>query len=286
MAAKRESAPDPADHGVAGRVAQLVQREEARGGSARSLSIRAGLAAGHVWAIAKGERGKREVTRSVLEKIAAAAEVPLPWLVAGHGSIDDRIVPEALYKPLPERQPEPPELGTRPSSYPRRDQAIEMLRSYSVRSKDPLLAVVIAGLEHENPPEDLELEAWFARARELEELAKTFLVRKALVVGPSVWALGQGRRGGRGRGARDRGRRRVGARVQCGRQPRPPLGWHHHDEVGGDARGALAIDGLGLWGLSEAIAQITAVAADRSPRLAQAGGERAPPGRVVVHHRS
>lgn len=119
--------------------------------SRRALARAAGLSASHVALVTKGDRG---LSAQAAHAIAAAARVRLEWLVTGEGVAD-----------------ETSEAGTPPSHlpslYPRREQALALVEG-------SVLPQVVAALRLERPAHDLPLEAWLARAKELQRLLKAF----------------------------------------------------------------------------------------------------------------
>jgi transcriptional regulator with XRE-family HTH domain len=139
---------------LAERLAWLLAHRGFR--SRRALARATGLSASHISLLMKGERGfGLETARA----IASAADVDLVWLMTGEGG------------PAGPRRAEPcAEPFVDP--FPRRDQALALLAG-------SIDAPVKAALLKESPPCDLPLEAWLARAKELQRLLRDF--RKSIV---------------------------------------------------------------------------------------------------------
>lgn len=117
-----------------------------------------------------GERAKSGLIRPEvafpLAKLVGANPV---WVQTGEG--DPKLVPA---QPAPEAPEAPDDARADAAHAPRRSpqgQAIEMLKALHAREKDPVIAAVIAGLEHESSLgcDEWPVRRWLERARELED---------------------------------------------------------------------------------------------------------------------
>ncbi len=160
---QRPNAPTQPDLStLAGRLQWIIGE---RGfGSARKLSQEAGVAEPYVAMLKSGIRGKKKLSDEIAEKIARAGRVPVAWLKTGVGDPND----------APSGAASPPG----PEAYPRRRQAIEILVKLGAKDRDPVKEAVIAGLEHEKPPEDLSLRAWLQKADEIETDVRAYAAKR------------------------------------------------------------------------------------------------------------
>lgn len=123
-----------------------------RGWSVRAYARASGVGHSYIALLRKGERGARGPSRSILEKLAKAADVDVEWLRTGKGEPGGGLV-------LPGGAP--PE-GTDP--YPNRAQALALLKGLAAPQ-------VEEALRQEKPSKgDWSLEAWLDRARELQKI--------------------------------------------------------------------------------------------------------------------
>ncbi|HEU4409688.1 MAG TPA: hypothetical protein VFS43_30820 [Polyangiaceae bacterium] len=131
------------------RIAWILEHRGFR--SRRALARAAGLSGAHIALVLNGERG---LGARAAKALAAAAGVRLEWLLTGEGAPDEASKAGGSPTPLP-------------NPFPRREQALALLQG----SVPPPVA---AALRLEQPPYDLPLEDWLARAKELQRLLKAF----------------------------------------------------------------------------------------------------------------
>ncbi|HEU4406790.1 MAG TPA: helix-turn-helix transcriptional regulator [Polyangiaceae bacterium] len=134
---------------LAERIAWILEHRGFK--SRRALAQATGLSGAHIALVAKGERG---LSARAAHSIATAAGVDLRWLVTGEGAPDGS-----------PKEPTRPALA--PDPCPRREQALTLLGGR-------VLPEVASALRLERPPDDLPLEDWLARAKELQRLVKAF----------------------------------------------------------------------------------------------------------------